>query len=360
MRSVVAGWSAVPLLLRPMLNPRTAIVVSIVDRLGPRVGSSKQRTGPPAREQHLQAIVSSSPVGLDRVYVCLQPELDEERTATCSSSRRARVDVNESHLIDSARSNITDLTDKPPRQFTLDEEVEGVNFLAPRRFWKRCGAGVCRERKNALAEIRRSARVNQPLSQSGHGNERVGCAVESDGRHGPNVSDWKGIPYILKRPRVGGLAITSAKHGLVVPTKCNPDTWQELTRSGFGAAVERNAAQATREDFARVRVEAVDAGVVFPRNAKKLPAQTIGQRQTTTDLPMVARVKRVLLPPNGVRVAQLVHFARLRWHTEQEVGPAMKELALGNAGCVPLLACCAAAEAERSTHRLKSSALRLE
>src|ERR1043166_5473512 len=75
---------------------------------------------------------------------------------------------------------------------------------------------------------------------------------------------------------------------------------------------------------------------------------------------MVARVKCVLLPPNRVRIAKLVHLTRLRRQSEQKVGPTVKELALGVTGRVSLQACRGAAEAERAAHGLKRSALRLE
>ena len=78
------------------------------------------------------------------------------------------------------------------------------------------------------------------------------------------------------------------------------------------------------------------------------------------ELPVVPSIKSILFPPNGVRIAQLVHFARLRRQAQQEVGPTMEELAFGNTGGVALLSRRGAAEAERAAHCLKRAALRLE
>src|ERR1700754_2938461 len=55
--AIVARESTIPFLLRQILNPRTLIVISIVDRLGPRVRGAKQRIGPATSKQCLQRII---------------------------------------------------------------------------------------------------------------------------------------------------------------------------------------------------------------------------------------------------------------------------------------------------------------
>src|ERR1051326_2750989 len=134
MLAIVTGETAVALFLGQILNPRTLIVVGKVDRLGPCVRRAEQRAGPATREQRLKSVVRSCPVGLDRVDIRLETEPRKERRTSRSGSRRACVDVDESHLIDCARANISDLTHKLPWQLTFDDEVERVNFLAPRFF----------------------------------------------------------------------------------------------------------------------------------------------------------------------------------------------------------------------------------
>src|SRR5262249_27443820 len=204
------------------------------------------------------------------------------------------------------------------------------------------------------------ARVNEPLPQCRHGDERVRRAVETDWRHRPDVCDREGIPNILERPWVSGLTVPAAKYRLIVQAECKTDARQEQPRTRLGAAVKWYAAQASSEDLPRFRVEQVDAGVIFPRNWKALPAQSVGQRQAAANLPVIARVKSVLLPINRVRVAKLVDLARGGRESQQEIRPAMKLLALSDAACVTLQACGVAAESERASHRLECPALRLE
>src|SRR6185369_5263103 len=247
-----------------------------------------------------------------------------ERTAIRPGSRRACVDVDEPHLIDSARANIADLTHKPPRQFTFDEEIPRVYLLALRLLGERRRSSVCRKRKHALAKIGCGTAVNQTQPESGDGNERVGRAVETDRRHGPDIRDGESVSYVLERSWIGGLSITAAQHCLVVPAKCDSHARQKLSRSGFSTAVEWHAGQPAREDLSSVRIEAVDAGVVFSRDTKQLPAQTISECHPASNLPVIASVKCILFPPHRVRITQLVHLARLRWHAQQEVGPTME------------------------------------
>src|SRR5262249_1507392 len=139
------------------------------------------------------------------VDVGLQPELYEERATIRPGSRLASIDVDEPHLIYCARAHIADLARDLPRQLTLDEKVERVNSVAHRLLRKSRRAGVRREREDALRNIGGSARINQPLPESGHGDERVVDAVELDRRHRPDVGDRVGIPDILEGPRVSGL-----------------------------------------------------------------------------------------------------------------------------------------------------------
>src|ERR1041385_1810963 len=108
MLAIVTCDSAVPLFLRQILNPRALIVVGKVDRLGPCIRSSEKRTGPASREQRLEPVVSGRAIRLDRVYIGLESKLDVEWTTGGAGSRRSCVDVDESHLIDCARANITD------------------------------------------------------------------------------------------------------------------------------------------------------------------------------------------------------------------------------------------------------------
>ncbi len=145
MRPVVAGRAAVQLFLRQVLDSRTAVVISEVDSLRPRICGPEQRIAPATREQRLERIIGGGPIGNDLVDVRLQAELDEKRATVRPRPRRARVDVDETHLTDCARAHIPDLTRKLPRQLTFDEEVEGVNFLAHRRLREGRRPGVRRE-----------------------------------------------------------------------------------------------------------------------------------------------------------------------------------------------------------------------
>src|SRR5262249_30655722 len=108
-RSVVAGRAAVPLLLGEVLNSRTTVVVGEVDRLRPRVGSPEQRAAPTASDKHLHSVVSRRAVGLDTVDVCCQSELNEEWTASITSPRGPRIDVDETHLSDCACTHVAHL-----------------------------------------------------------------------------------------------------------------------------------------------------------------------------------------------------------------------------------------------------------
>src|SRR5262249_60991976 len=61
-----------------------------------------------------------------------------------------------------------------------------------------------------------------------------------------------------------------------------------------------------------------------------------------------------------VRVADVVHLSRGGRHSKQEVRPAMKLLALGDAARAALLASRVAAKDEGAAHGLECRALRLE
>src|SRR6516162_6750752 len=100
--------------------------------------------------------------------------------------------------------------------------------------------------------------------------------------------------------------------------------------------------------------------MIFSGHTEKLPAQTIGQRQSTRNLPVVTRVSCVLFPPYRVRITQLIYLAGLRRQSQQKVGPAMKELAVGQTGRVTLLTGGSTAKAECAAHRLERAALRLK
>src|SRR5262249_28019791 len=161
----------------------------------------------------------------------------------------------------------------------------------------------------------------------------------------PYVCDREGIPDILERPWVGGLTVASANHRLVIQAESNPETRQQQARTSRGPAVRWHAAQTSSENLPCGRVEPVDAGVIFRQDRNAFPAQPVDQRKPA-NLPVITRVKRVLLPINRVRVAELVDLSRCGRVSQQEVRPAMKLLALGDAARVALEACSVAAEAE--------------
>src|SRR5262249_11401643 len=108
-RPVITGPAFVELLRRHVLDSRTSVVVSKVLSLGPRVGSPELRTGPTAREENLQAVIGGGPVRLDAIDVGGQAKLNGQRPACVTRSRRAGVDVDESHLVNRARANIAGL-----------------------------------------------------------------------------------------------------------------------------------------------------------------------------------------------------------------------------------------------------------
>ena len=53
------------------------------------------------------------------------------------------------------------------------------------------------------------------------------------------------------------------------------------------------------------------AGIVFLGCTKELPTHSVRKCDFSIDLPVIPCVERILLPVYGVRVTQLVHFARL-------------------------------------------------
>src|SRR5215813_9080417 len=160
MRPVVAGWAAVPLFLRQILDSRSTIVVGEVNCFGPCVSGPKLRISPASGEQCLEPIICCRPIRYDFVGVRCQPKLYKKRPTIVSRARRPSVYVDETHLTDRARPYVTDLAHELPRQFTFEEEIERINLLADRRLRECCSARISREWENALAEVGRSTRVN--------------------------------------------------------------------------------------------------------------------------------------------------------------------------------------------------------
>src|SRR5262249_22977078 len=133
----------------------------------------------------------------------------DKRATSIGSSRSAGVNVDEAHLTNCARADITNIRNELGRQLAFDEEVERVNFVALNVFWECCCTGVRWKRNAAFGEIRRSARVNETLTECGNRDE-PGCpaeSIETNCRHLPNVDYGIGVPDVLKRSWVGRLSI---------------------------------------------------------------------------------------------------------------------------------------------------------
>src|SRR5262249_9180012 len=127
---------------------------------------------------------------------------------------------------------------------------------------------------------------------------RVRRTVESDRGHLPDVGNREGVPDVLERSWISRLTVASANDSLVVPAERESDARQELTGSRFNTTVKRHSAHSSSDDLARGRIEQVYASVIFSRHAKQFPAQAVGESYAAANLPVVASVECVLLPPD--------------------------------------------------------------
>src|SRR5262249_7604923 len=108
-RSVVTGRAAIALLGRQVLNSRAPVVVGVVDRLRECVSRSENGAPDAALDLRLQGVIGRRRIRLYAVDVRYQPEAGEKRPTAVSRTRRAGVDVDETHLIDGARADVPGL-----------------------------------------------------------------------------------------------------------------------------------------------------------------------------------------------------------------------------------------------------------
>src|SRR5262249_15674550 len=64
--------------------------------------------------------------------------------------------------------------------------------------------------------------------------------------------------------------------------------------------------------------------MVLSGDRKALPAETVSKRNVSGDLPMVARIQSILLPPHRVRIAKLIRFTCATRQSEQESCPGIE------------------------------------
>src|SRR5262245_51041552 len=64
--------------------------------------------------------------------------------------------------------------------------------------------------------------------------------------------------------------------------------------------------------------------MVLSWNREALPTETVSNRQTSANLPVVARVESILLPPHGVRITKLISLACGAWQSEQKGSPGIE------------------------------------
>ena len=136
-------------------------------------------------------------------------------------------------------------------------------------------ARVRRQWNNPGVDVGRHTRINQTQTQSRHRNERVVDAIKPDRRHRPDVRDRISIAHILEWPGVSRLSVAAAQHRLIVQAERETHPRQKQLRS-TRTSIERHAALAAGQDLSRVRIEAVDAGIVFSRHREAFPAEPIG------------------------------------------------------------------------------------
>src|SRR4029450_2615947 len=70
--------------------------------------------------------------------------------------------------------------------------------------------------------------------------------------------------------------------------------------------------------------------MVLSRNREALPTETVSKRCAAANLPMVAGVKSILLPPHRVWIAKLVRLASTARQSQQELRPGSECICSGN------------------------------
>src|SRR5262249_22728698 len=115
--------------------------------------------------------------------------------------------------------------------------------------------------------------------------------------------------------------------------------------------------------------------MVLSGDRKALPAETVSKRNVSGDLPMVARIQSILLPPHRVRIAQLIRLTCAARQSEEEGCPGIERIccrdcAAGSSLSANVSACIgsiarlqrgsSAVKLEGAAHRLKCCALWLK
>src|SRR5262245_1523190 len=170
--AVIARESSVALRLGVILNPRTAIIIRVVDRLREGIRSTKGRTGKAALERHLQSVVSGGLIRQDLIDVTRQPK-SGQRAPGVAGSWSSRIDVDESHLANRSGADVADLPGELQGQLTLHRQIPGLDVFAHLTVGVGRRAGVRRQFDDALSEVGRRIGVHKSLPQCGDRDETV-------------------------------------------------------------------------------------------------------------------------------------------------------------------------------------------